>query len=261
MDTSEINQSIDLFVPSNENIIFKLKSLQINLKEILDLKQRYNISNLIKANESILLFIEQSINEEQEKTSTDFEAIKNFLKNVETIKNFFININEEILNLYKIVGLINKSKDILEIFNHRLFTTFTVYSIKDNPLFDDEKLEEKDKNIINAFPYLQDYSKDNYDNNWDITAINSYEQSSLVEKNIKERFIDNCREAVNLVVSNFTIIDNPKKNGHINFPYYYERKFDILKWLLNFNSFHDWPFNTSFDESTGTLDYNSLTSI
>ena len=60
---------------------------------------------------------------------------------------------------------------------------------------------------------------------------------------------------------NIKLIDNPKKNGHINFPYYYERKFDILKWLLNFNSFHDWPFNTSFDESTGTLDYNSLTSI
>ena len=261
MNTNENKQNMDLFFKNKEKIISNFKDLKNNLEEISDLMQRFNISDLIKANESILLFVKQYFNENQGLTSTDFEANKNFFKNVEKIKNYFNNKNEEISNLYKIVGLIIKSKDILESFNHSFFTTITLYSIEHNPLFCDEKLEKKDKNIINKFPFVLGNSDYNDYNYLKIKAKKSYEQSSLKEKNKNQKFIDNCREAVNLVVSNFNIIKNQKNDENNNFPICSMTKLEYLDWLLNYNynSKLDFNNNSSFSvyESTGTIEYDS----
>ena len=265
MDNFESNQNMDLYFQDMSLLLANLEDLKNNLKGIIDLKEiNKDISDSIKTIEIILSFIEPFVNGNKTITSEELKTGKKSLKSlIEKLKNYFQS-NEEINNLHKINRLIKSSEDIFKNFfgfnpssdnlnednNNNNLSSTNSFSMEEGPFFTDENSQEKDEYVENEFSLLKD------------NKLIKSNKNKISSKNSK-KFIENCREAVNLAFSNFTIIDS-KEYENFPFPNYIMTKLDYLEWILNLESnLENAKNNNNLEEIGGTMgtefsNYNNI---
>ena len=265
MDNFENNQNMDLYFQDIKLLFSNLEDLKNNLKRIIELKQKNkDISNTIKTIENILLLIKPFVNNNNIITSEKLETSKESLKSVVyKLKNYF-NSNEEMNNLHEINRLINSSKEILnnyefnpqsenlneDFINNNLSSTNS-FSTEESPFLIDENSKEKEEYVENEFSLLQG------------NKLNKKNENKISLKENSKKFIDNCREAINLAVLNFSRIDGPKEYENFPFPSYFMAKSQYLDWILNLEYNLKHPYNHSLEESAGSLEeglnnYNNI---